>query len=192
MPLPASNNIYAGNGAAFNDPRSGDFATNAQSTLNRAQFWDYTNNIAPLQNKLIQFATDPNQVYSNMDEAGQAVRDRFQSAAGTTTRSLQQSGQTLTAEQRDKLNRDRSINATGAYIGARRVAKDQTEQAQRQALGDISRIGEAQLQSASAGISANAGIDTQRNIQNQAAGNAWIGAVGQLVGSGAAAAARFA
>lgn len=117
----------------------GQRSTSAQDTfaaLTREQWADYVNTFVPLENQIIQEATDPEAVNRAMAGASQNVNDAFAAQQGATDRRLRGLGLQLTPEQQAASTRATALSKSLTDVGAQNVARDLTVQRQQSILGN--------------------------------------------------------
>lgn len=106
------------------------------AALTREQWADYVNTYVPLENQLIQQATDPEAVSRAMAGASQNVTDSFAAQQGATDRRLRGLGLQLTPEQQAASTRATALSKSLTDVGAQNVARDLTVQRQQGILGN--------------------------------------------------------
>lgn len=115
---------------------SGMEASNLLAQLTRDQWAEYMNVYAGYEDKLIEFATDPEQVTNAMSEASNDVNKAFSTVEGTNQRRLQSLGLTLDADQQASQTKQIGLAKTLADVQAQNFARDQTLAAQQAVLGN--------------------------------------------------------
>lgn len=110
----------------------------AYAALTRDQWNTYVQNFIPIENKLIQYATDPTVVSSAMANAGAGVSAAFDSQQASTDRRLRGLGVSLDADEQRAANRSFGLAKSLADVGAQNTARDVTEQRQASILGNPS------------------------------------------------------
>lgn len=124
-------------------PRSstGDLApltANAQDTfasLTRQGWKDYMTQFMPLENLLIDYASDPLEVTKSMQRASQSVSTQFDAQQGITERGLRGRQITLSPDEKAAAGRESSLTRSLADVQAQNVAGQQTLARQRSILG---------------------------------------------------------
>ena len=106
------------------------------AALTREQWADYVNTYVPLENQLIQQATDPEAANRAMASASQNVNDAFAAQQGATDRRLRGLGLQLTPEQQAASTRATALSKSLTDVGAQNVARDLTVQRQQGILGN--------------------------------------------------------
>ncbi len=89
----------------------------------------------PQENLALQYATNPNQAASNMQEAVGLQEGANQQAAGIGERQLAQFDTQLTPEQKAAQEKNTGINNAVSNVTAANAAKDITQQQQMGILG---------------------------------------------------------
>jgi hypothetical protein len=106
------------------------------AALTREQWADYQNTFVPLENQLIQMATDPEAANRAMADASQNVNDSFAAQEGSTGRRLRGLGLQLTPEQQAASTRATSLSKSLTDVQAQNTARDLTVQRQQSLLGN--------------------------------------------------------
>lgn len=106
------------------------------AALTREKWADYVSIYAPLENQLIQQATDPEAANRAMAGASQNVNDAFAAQQGATDRRLRGLGLQLTPEQQAASTRATALSKSLTDVGAQNVAQDLTVQRQQSVLGN--------------------------------------------------------
>jgi len=104
--------------------------------LTRDQWANYVNTFVPLENQLIQYATDPGQVTKAMTNASADVNASFNQQEGAVQRRLRGLGVTLDADQQAAQKRQFGLSRALADVGAQNMAGDLTRQRQQSILGN--------------------------------------------------------
>lgn len=126
---PANTNLYG-----F-DRNSGTYASDTFAALTRDQWAQYVSTFVPIENKLIQYATDPNQPVQAMAGAHQDVDQAFTAQEGATQRRLHGLGVTLGGDEQAAATRATGLSHGLADVNAQNVARDLTVQRQQSILG---------------------------------------------------------
>jgi hypothetical protein len=106
------------------------------AALTREQWADYVNTFVPLENQLIQMATDPEAANRAMADASQNVNDSFAAQQGATDRRLRGLGLQLTPEQQAASTRATALSKSLTDVQAQNTARDLTIQRQQSLLGN--------------------------------------------------------
>jgi hypothetical protein len=106
------------------------------AALTREQWADYVNTFDPLENQLIQMATDPEAANRAMADASQNVNDSFAAQQGATDRRLRGLGLQLTPEQQAASTRATALSKSLTDVQAQNTARDLTIQRQQSLLGN--------------------------------------------------------
>jgi hypothetical protein len=104
--------------------------------LTREQWLNYMNTYVPIENQLIEQATNPELVTQAMDTASQNVNQSFDSQQGATQRRLRGLGLQLTTDQQVAADRATNLSRSLADVNAQNVAKDLTTRRQQSILGN--------------------------------------------------------
>jgi hypothetical protein len=131
-PNPAYSNATSPYGL---DPNSSNYASDSLAAATRQQWSDYINTFVPIENKLIQYATDPTQPGQAMAAASTGVQQAFQAQQGTTQRQLKALGTSLTPDEQQASTRATGLQQSLADVGAQNTARDLTVQRQQGILG---------------------------------------------------------
>lgn len=106
------------------------------SAMTRAMWYSYLNEIGvPQENKLIQYATDPNVVRDAMAEASADAKSAFATQQQASTERLRGLGMTLSADEKAAADRESNLAASLADVGAQNRARDQTLARQQAIIG---------------------------------------------------------
>jgi hypothetical protein len=111
-------------------------ASDTFAALTREQWADYQNTFVPLENQLIQMATDPEAANQAMADASQNVNDSFAAQEGATDRRLRGLGLQLTPEQQAASTRATALSKSLTDVQAQNTARDLTVQRQQSILGN--------------------------------------------------------
>lgn len=133
-PTPAnpqgSNNLFGINRS------SKTYAGDTYAALTRQQWADYVKTFVPIENQLIEAATDPTAVSRAMTEASQNVQEGFASSEAATGRRLRGLGITLSADEQRAATRATGLAKSLADVQAQGLARDLTTRRQQQILGN--------------------------------------------------------
>ena len=108
----------------------------AYARLTRDQWYTYVNTFVPIENKLIQYATDPTVVSGAMQNASEDVTGSFDAAQAGAQRRLQGMGVTLDADEQKASDRSYGLAKSLADVGAQNNARDLTRSRQQSLLGN--------------------------------------------------------
>jgi hypothetical protein len=106
------------------------------AALNREQWASYVRNFVPIENKLIEYATDPAVVDRAMTEASSDVTAAFDANEGAAERRLGTFGVTMTGDEKAASKRQFSLAKSLADVGAQNTARDLTRQRQQSIMGN--------------------------------------------------------
>jgi hypothetical protein len=111
------------------------YAADTFANLTREQWADYVRNFVPIENQLIDYATDPTKVTEAMTRAIQGVQSSFGNQEASTARQLRGRGLTLNPDEQAAMNRERNLSQSLAEVGAANIAGQMTLGRQRGILG---------------------------------------------------------
>lgn len=115
---------------------SGTPVGDAYARLTRDQWYTYVNTFVPIENKLIQYATDPTVVSGAMQNASEGVTSSFDAAQAGAARRLQGMGVTLDADEQKASDRSYGLAKSLADVGAQNNARDLTRSRQQSIIGN--------------------------------------------------------
>lgn len=118
------------------DPSSKTYAGDSFAALTRQQWADYISTFVPVENQLIQYATDPNVVRDAMSEASADVNKAFDAQSASTDRRLRGLGIALSPEEMQARKRSESLNRSLTDVGAQNTARELTTRRQQSVLGN--------------------------------------------------------
>ena len=121
-------------------PAMGSFvgmsAQDSFAALTRSNWYTYLNELGvPQEDKLIQYATDPNLVSNAMAEASQDVNSSFLRQQESLQRRQALPGMALNAEESKAATRTLGLSKSLADVQAQNKARDQTIARQQSILG---------------------------------------------------------
>lgn len=108
----------------------------AYAALTREQWNTYVNNFVPIENKLIEYATDPAVVTNAMATASADVNAAFDAQQGAAGRRLRGLGMTLDADEQKASDRSYGLARSLADVGAQNTTRDTVRQRQQSVLGN--------------------------------------------------------
>jgi hypothetical protein len=111
-------------------------ASDIYAALTREQWQNYVSTFVPIENQLIQFATDPNKPLEAMAEASRDVNAAYAAQQGAMQRRLSGLGVSLTADEQAAQQRSFGLSKSLADVGAQNVAGALTRQRQQSVLGN--------------------------------------------------------
>lgn len=117
------------------NPRSKNFAQDAFAAITRQQWDDYLTNYVPMENRLIEYASDENMPQENAQLAGRGVGAAFDRSRDSTQRRLAGMGLQLTGEEQAAADKQGRLDESLATVGAMNNARDATRQRQQGILG---------------------------------------------------------
>lgn len=115
---------------------SSTYASDTYAALTRQQWSDYVSTFVPVENQLIDYATDPTKVSGAMSSASTNVNDAYDAQQGATQRTLQGLGVTLNPDEQAAQTRATGLSRSLADVQAQNLAGDQTRQLQQSILGN--------------------------------------------------------
>lgn len=118
------------------DPGSPTYAGDSYAAMTRDQWARYVEQFVPIENQLIQYATDPTVVSNAMAEASRDVTASFDAQQGATTRRLRGLGVALDTDQQQAQQRQFGLSKSLADVSAQNIAGNLTRQRQQQVLGN--------------------------------------------------------
>lgn len=121
------------------------YAADTYARLTRNRWAEYVNTFVPIENQLIDYATNPDTVKNAMSTASQNVQGAFNAQQGAVGRRLQGLGLELNPDEQAAQARSSSLARGLADVQAQNLAGDVTRQRQQQILGnpapDVVKIG---------------------------------------------------
>ncbi len=118
------------------DTGSKTYAGDTYAALTRDQWQQYVSTFVPLENQLIDYATNPDTVNNAMVEASRDAGASYDAQAGATQRRLRGLGVTLTPDQQAAQTRSMGLSRGLADVGAQNTAAELTRSRQQQILGN--------------------------------------------------------
>lgn len=118
------------------DPNSKTYAGDTYSRLTRDQWAQYVQTFIPIENKLIEYATNPATVSNAMANASEDVGNAYAAQEASTSRRLKGLGVSLSPDEQRAQTRSFGLSKSLADVGAQNVARDLTTQRQQQILGN--------------------------------------------------------
>lgn len=113
-------------------------ASSTYAALTRQQWADYVGTYVPIENKLIEFATDATQPAKAMQTASTAVQNSFNAQEGDFQRKMQGLGVALNADEQAAQTRAAGLSKSLADVQAQNVAQTQTRNLQYGLMGSPS------------------------------------------------------
>jgi len=118
------------------DTGSKTYAGDTYAALTRDQWQTYVSTFVPLENQLIDYATDPNKPMEAMAKASQNVQSAFDMQQGATKRQLGSLGVSLNADETAAQERSFGLSKALADVGSQNMAGALTRQRQQAILGN--------------------------------------------------------
>lgn len=110
----------------FGSTPQSTYATDTFAELTRQQYADYVSNIVPLENRLIDYATDPSVVGNAVTRAQGLVNTSFDRQAAANQERIRGLGLTLDADEQAAMTRSTDLARGLAEVDAMNSARDQT------------------------------------------------------------------
>lgn len=116
-------------------------ASDMFAAVTRDQWSNYVNTFIPIENKLIDYATNPNTIPNAMADASQGVHQAFAAQQGSTQRRLQGLGVQLSPDEQAAQKRSSGLTESLADVQSQNTARDLTSQRQQSILGSPAPTG---------------------------------------------------
>jgi hypothetical protein len=117
------------------NPGSKTYANDTFAAVTRQQWSNYVNTFVPIENKLIQYATDPTQASTAMSQASTGINQAFDAQQGATQRRLQGLGVSLSPDEQAAQTKSQGLTKSLADVQGQNTARDLTVQRQQSILG---------------------------------------------------------
>jgi hypothetical protein len=124
-----------GGTVAVNSRQQKDYAQQTYAALTRQQWDDYLRNFVPLENILIDYATDPQTVNDAVMQARTDVGNAFEAQQGIQERRMRGLGLQLDEQEQGALDRRTGLARSLADVSAANLTTDRVEDRQRALLG---------------------------------------------------------
>lgn len=111
-------------------------ASDTYAALTREQWANYVSTFVPIENQLIEYATDPNKPLENMAEASRDVNAAYTAQQGATQRRLRGLGVSLTEDEQMAQERSFGLSKSLADVNAQNIAGAVTRDRQAAILGN--------------------------------------------------------
>lgn len=111
-------------------------AADTFAALTRDQWATYVSTFVPLENQLIDYATDTGRPDAAMAEASTRVNAAFDAQQGATDRRLRGLGVTLDADEQAAQQKSYGLARSLTDVGAQNLARDLTVRRQQSMLGN--------------------------------------------------------
>lgn len=115
---------------------SSTYAADTFAALTRDQWATYVSTFVPLENQLIDYATDAARPDQAMAEASTRVNAAFDAQQGATDRRLRGLGVALDADEQAAQRKSYGLARSLADVGAQNLARDLTVRRQQSVLGN--------------------------------------------------------
>jgi hypothetical protein len=112
------------------------YAGDTYAALTRQQWADYISTFVPIENQLIDYATNRSVVSDAMAEASRDVNASYDAQEASTGRRLKGLGITLSPEEQAAQKRSYGLSRSLADVGAQNTARDLTTRRQQSILGN--------------------------------------------------------
>jgi hypothetical protein len=110
-------------------------AADTYAQVTRDQWQQYVSQFVPIENQLINYATDTQLPAENMQRAITGVQNAFQTQQGQTQRRLSGYGISLNPQEQAAATREQNLSQSLGEVGAANAARDFTVNRQRGILG---------------------------------------------------------
>lgn len=117
-------------------PAPSTVASDTYAAITRQQWDDYVKNYLPIENTLIQYATDPAQPGMAMQKASANVGAAFDAAQGSTQRQLSGLGVQLSGDEQAAQTKAYGLSRSLADVGAQNLAGSATRARQQSLMGN--------------------------------------------------------
>lgn len=118
------------------DTGSKTYAGDTYAALTRDQWQTYVSTFVPIENQLIDYATDQNKPLEAMAQASKNVNSAFTMQEGASKRQLSGLGVELNADEEAARSRSFGLSKSLADVGAQNMAGALTRQRQQAILGN--------------------------------------------------------
>lgn len=118
------------------NPGSKNFAQDAYALLTRQQWDTYLQDYVPMENRLIEYATDETAPQDASYLAGRGVGAAFDRQRESSARQLAGMGLQLTPEEQAAADKQSRLSESLATVGAMNNARDATVQRQQSVIGN--------------------------------------------------------
>lgn len=118
------------------NPRSKNFAQDAFAAITRQQWDDYLQNYVPMENRLIDYATDETKPQDAAYLAGRGVGQAFAQQRESAGRRLAGMGLELTPEEQAAADKQSRLDESLATVGAMNNASQATRDRQQSIIGN--------------------------------------------------------
>ena len=115
---------------------AGASAADTYAALTRDQWQTYVSTFVPIENQLIQYATDRNRPLQAMADASKEVTESYAAQEGAVGRQLRGLGVSLSGDEQAAQTRALGLSKSLADVGAQNMAHDLTVQRQQSLLGN--------------------------------------------------------
>lgn len=112
------------------------YASDVMAGLTRERWADYVSNFVPIENKLIDYATNPDTVNNAMASASADVAGAFSAREGAVARNLRGLGLTLNEDEQAAASKATGLARSLADVQGQNLARDATVSRQQQILGN--------------------------------------------------------
>lgn len=117
------------------NPQAKDFAQQTFAALTRQQWDDYLRNYVPLENMVIDYATNPQTVSDAVLNARTNVAQAFDTQQGISDRRLRGLGITLAPDEQRAVDRQTGLAKSLADVSAANLTTERVQQRQQSLLG---------------------------------------------------------
>lgn len=117
-------------------PPAAPSAQDQYARLTRQMWQSYVQNFIPIENDLIEYATNPDTVTNAVSRAREGVASSFEAQQGATQRRLFGLGVSLDQDEQKSLDRSSAISNSLADVDVANKTARQTRQRQQSILGN--------------------------------------------------------
>lgn len=120
----------------LNSKPASTYAADTYAQITRDQWANYVKTFVPIENQLIQYATDSTQPQQAMDRAHASVESAYTAQAGATQRRLTGLGVSLNQDEQQAQTRATGLSKSLADVGSQNIASALTRQQQMGIMGN--------------------------------------------------------
>lgn len=139
----------------------------AQSAISKAEFKLFDTQFKPLLDDALKAGTSPGFVQAQGDRAGARIRKLFEARDGRAEREISRTGQRITEDQQENLDRNSDIQRALAIASGENNARVDAKATQKNLLEGAFDIGSSFLKSGGSSLSGAARLKSTRERQNE-------------------------